>query len=605
MNTNQMTHKIICFLLCLLCAPALKGNVIDEFGAIFSTSSNKTERYIKPTEKIRLLENVDVYNLAEKVYTLKKGEFVTPLFVQPFKESNKIVVDDKYGNRVEVPFKSINVDKLKSQLLYKNTWNVVYLADGYIGELELIGEKITDLTDKWGEYNTHYYSKEEGQHYYTFRNVLKANSFTRSIGVRIITDEELNVKGVYELDWSWNLFCALPFYANVMSLNLLSGEDEFISEAEFKDTKIRGFLDGLKLLLFYYLIYFVALVLLMFLLACIRFINSLAIFMLSNIINLIVPYVFVISLMEKYQANWFWYLFISILLWAWGYLLAIYVSGLKSRCPRCGKVFACSEKEELYKEEYKSNVSFYKNFSSKYPTVKSYIDISKYYRNTKKCAKCDYDESKVNIENEKLLKCPKCGKPFTSYVSAENISYGEMAYNIISKSLSGGIYTIEYECVYSVECSCGWRYQSNRINVLHKCDKSKLAGNAFEDGCLQDFTSNRRNETGRTNSSDSEQNGKVENAAEKERLMRELNEAYANYESYKNEAENAKSQMETYLREAEYCLSKASDDESYYSTAQDYKNKAEIYGDSYRELSSKADDWYNRYSNIREELTRL
>ena len=363
MNTKQMTHKIICFLLCLLCAPTLKGNVIDEFGAIFSTSSNKTERYIKPTEKIRLLENVDVYNLAEKVYTLKKGEFVTPLFVQPFKESNKIVVDDKYGNRVEVPFKSINVDKLKSQLLYKNTWNVVYLADGYIGELELIGEKITDLTDKWGEYNTHYYSKEEGQHYYTFRNVLKANSFTRSIGVRIITDEELNVKGVYELDWSWNLFCALPFYANVMSLNLLSGEDEFISEAEFKDTKIRGFLDGLKLLLFYYLIYFVALVLLMFLLACIRFINSLAIFMLSNIINLIVPYVFVISLMEKYQANWFWYLFISILLWSWGYLLAIYVSGLKSRCPRCGKVFACSEKEELYKEEYKSNVSFYKNFS--------------------------------------------------------------------------------------------------------------------------------------------------------------------------------------------------------------------------------------------------
>ena len=195
MNTNQMTHKIICFLLCLLCAPALKGNVIDEFGAIFSTSSNKTERYIKPTEKIRLLENVDVYNLAEKVYTLKKGEFVTPLFVQPLKESNKIVVDDKYGNRVEVPFKSINVDKLKSQLLYKNTWNVVYLADGYIGELELIGEKITDLIDKWGEYNTHYYSKEEGQHYYTFRNVLKANSFTRSIGVRIITDEELIIDG--------------------------------------------------------------------------------------------------------------------------------------------------------------------------------------------------------------------------------------------------------------------------------------------------------------------------------------------------------------------------------------------------------------------------
>ena len=63
--------------------------------------------------------------------------------------------------------------------------------------------------------------------------------------------------------------------------------------------------------------------------------------------------------------------------------------------------------------------------------------------------------------------------------------------------------------------------------------------------------------------------------------------------------------METYLREAEYCLSRASDDESYYSTAQDYKNKAEIYADSYRELSSKADDWYNRYSNIREELTRL
>ncbi|MBQ5731294.1 MAG: carboxypeptidase-like regulatory domain-containing protein, partial [Bacteroidaceae bacterium] len=41
MSTKQMTHKILCFLLCLLCAPALyaqsatslTGTVTDEFGA--------------------------------------------------------------------------------------------------------------------------------------------------------------------------------------------------------------------------------------------------------------------------------------------------------------------------------------------------------------------------------------------------------------------------------------------------------------------------------------------------------------------------------------------------------------------------------------------
>lgn len=83
-----------------------------------SASSEASQLYSKPTQKVRMLQDVDVYNLAEIVYTLKKGEMVTPLFVHGFVSNNKVVVEDKAGNRAEVLMNCVDIGKLTSPLLY-------------------------------------------------------------------------------------------------------------------------------------------------------------------------------------------------------------------------------------------------------------------------------------------------------------------------------------------------------------------------------------------------------------------------------------------------------------------------------------------------------
>ena len=184
-------------------------------------------------QKLPLRLAAEVYCFTAKKYTVKKGELVTPQFIYPYSDGMQIIVEDRQGSRFSVPLSAIDRSKLKTPLLCKNNANRIYLANGLFRDLDLKGRNLSELIEEWGEYTEHYYSAKEKQHYYTFQNVRIANVFSRGVGINIVTDENFVVTEFGERDCTWHLFCALPFYADIMSLNLMSRDTEFVTEEEY------------------------------------------------------------------------------------------------------------------------------------------------------------------------------------------------------------------------------------------------------------------------------------------------------------------------------------------------------------------------------------
>ena len=605
MNTSESFIKNIrgIFLLMLICVGV---------GTVVGQNVKNAD-----VEKVPLRTSVDVYCGFQKKYTVKAGEMVFPKFIQPYSKSREIVVEDRLGNRFGIPLYAIDRSKLKKPLLYKNTTNIIYLANGLFHDLDFKGKHLSELVSEWGEYTQHYYSREEDKHYYTFQDVRIAYGFYRGWGVFIETDKNFIVTGHRDRDWSWRLFCAFPFYSDIVSLNLFTKGTEFITEEQYTannfDNEYNKYTYGdvMKKLFIYIIVYVLCFSLLILAMCYCRYIHNAVIYVVSILIYTIIPYIFIISFLEKYPLNWFVTLVIAFFIWCciWPIILLF---KLDKRCPKCNRMNSYSENKFLERIECVADIKFTKNQKGIFPLTQTILSSEKTYKTSENCKKCNHYEYKYSTKEVRDV-CPNCGKLLRITGVGEDRNYGTVIFKKLSEVRYKGDVYFEFDYYYHVGCSdCGWSWNGPHgvyKSVRPISDLSKF-GDVTENEYATKIPANSSdtqhgdNEdvyNGRCRAGDDDNQAAVRKKQQRQeeglRCLREADEAKREYEYYKSKAQSLREQAATergYARDAEWKYEEFKD-ESYRSLAGEYISKAESYESEARDCERQAEEYYRKY----------
>ena len=279
--------------------------------------------------------------------------------------SGGILVDDAAGNRFVIDKEKIQCDD--SIVLKKFNPKYEYYIKMESPETLFRGKTIDEVVEKIGDYI--YGGVAQGE--YLFPQVVAVQGKVRHYGLTVVTGEDGKVTSAKcGEETSSNWFGALPFYSDIVNLNMFTAFSEPILQDVPEAEESKGIIGWLlhavwnliKFVLFI-LLYFVFIFIVFAIPLCIifpilrlfTFIKSVPNWLISAtvwIIGLIIVYVITIAQVEGTRSVWL--ITMPINLFVGLYIITIfYVAVENGRCPKCRKDNAfISKREEVAKHTY-------------------------------------------------------------------------------------------------------------------------------------------------------------------------------------------------------------------------------------------------------------
>lgn len=324
--------------------------------------------------------------------------------------------------------------------------NIEFRNYDKLAATELVGKRVNAATDRWGDYMYNYVY--EGMHKYAFPQIMLVNDGRYLNGVELIVNPEGVIEKVQSIKGEQrNLFGSLPFYDNILSMNVMQWlmPGQWI---ELDDSlPSRGIMPSVGYSL---LIYFIVSVILALICAAIyalvyRVFQNIRgyIFALLLVAAFVVQYVLLISLLDYYSAGW-WLSIIPLI----GFTaLPFYaLAGMDSEtCPKCHGHSWDRDTHitgvSLPKMKFK--VVWHGSTPKIVPEHECLIKIEE--TTDKTCKKCGYKDS-ITTKKEELRRRTLCPHCFQETLVGDFIKY----------DVSGNRANVEYEEVCSNR-NCNYR----------------------------------------------------------------------------------------------------------------------------------------------------
>ena len=359
-----------------------------------------------------------------------------------------VLCEDLAGNRFAVDQSKVSPDVSALQLKALNPDYHHYVMDDEAKDF--IGMHISEVVKEWGDY-TYSLKKTNNTKYYIFNHITLAGTIDREESPQLITDMTGVVIDKAVGNVSKNLFGILPFYDNILTINLLKGKMFFDDLDKFYNHGKESFLIMLLIYFVYASIYSLIAGIICFGLMHIKKIPNSAIKVLFVSMCVICGYILTISLMEHFHEIWI-LVFFSMGICLVCYYFSHRLIGLEKRCPKCNAINSVkTEKIVMDSDPYNIYCTFkFPSYSGGDPGYDLSITQKRYLSFRKECKKCKHLWWEEGTETLNITHCPDCGKSIKEGGICK-IVFDDCRYERGSSNIS---LTFKYRCV--VECSCGW-----------------------------------------------------------------------------------------------------------------------------------------------------
>ena len=426
-----------------------------------SQNQTTTKSNVKRSEPVHYLTK----ELNIKDYSVNGGAFVevtavipadTPVYPLYYLRANGkgeysdayILCEDLAGNRFAVHQSHVSPDVSALKLKALNPDYHHYVMDDEIKDF--IGKHISEVVKEWGDY-TYSLKKTNNTKYYIFNHITLAGTIDREESPQLITDMTGVVIDKAVGNVSKNLFGILPFYDNILTINLLKGKMFFDDLDMFDNHKKDGFFIMLLIYFIYALVYSLIAGIICFGLMHIKKIPNKILEALLVLMCVVCGYILTVSVMEHFHEIWI-LVFFSMGICVVCYYFSHRLIGLKKRCPKCNAINSVkTEKIVMDSDPYNIHCTFkFPSYSEGDPEYDISITQKRNLSFRKECKKCRHLWWEEGTETLNITHCPDCGKSLKKGDIAK-IVFDDYRYERGSSKTS---LTFKYRCI--VECSCGW-----------------------------------------------------------------------------------------------------------------------------------------------------